>query len=298
MKNQIRTRPSPNCYVCSEQGKPLYEGLKDRLFGAPGEWNFCRCPNPDCGLVWLDPSPLEEDISKAYQTYYTHDDAPPPRSLFLWRLYWAVCDGYLQHRLGYTQGVGQRWYRLLLPFACLHPGGLAVLDATVMFLNSPSPNARLLEIGCGNGRLLARMRNLGWEVEGLDVDAQAVEVARAKNITVRHGDLSAQGYPDNSFDAIYMGHLIEHVHDPLGLIRECCRVLKPGGTLVIVTPNTDSWGLRYFGEDWRGLDLPRHLHLFNSKNIQQVVKKAGNFSIKKSSPCIKGPALLFLTVMF
>jgi hypothetical protein len=73
--------PCPNCYLCGTGGEPLYEGLKDRLFNAPGEWNLKRCPNPECGLLWLDPMPLEEDIGMAYETYFTHaapEDMPPP----------------------------------------------------------------------------------------------------------------------------------------------------------------------------------------------------------------------------
>lgn len=75
IETTIRTRPYPNCYLCSTLGKPLYQGLKDCLFGAAGEWNLKKCPNPECGLVWLDPMPIEEDIHKAYQNYYTHQDA-------------------------------------------------------------------------------------------------------------------------------------------------------------------------------------------------------------------------------
>src|SRR2546429_421611 len=70
--DQIRSRPCPDCYVCGGRGTLLYEDLNDRLFGAPGVWNVKRCPNPACGLLWLDPMPDEEDIGKAYAEYYTH----------------------------------------------------------------------------------------------------------------------------------------------------------------------------------------------------------------------------------
>ena len=52
----------------------LYDGLKDRLFDASGSWNLRACANDKCGLVWLDPMPVEQDLHKAYQTYYTHTD--------------------------------------------------------------------------------------------------------------------------------------------------------------------------------------------------------------------------------
>ena len=81
-KQEIQTRPCPDCYICGTKGQPLCQGLEDRLFGALGRWNLKSCPNPDCGLVWLDPMPIEEDIGNAYETYYTHiEDTTKHRDL-------------------------------------------------------------------------------------------------------------------------------------------------------------------------------------------------------------------------
>jgi hypothetical protein len=66
------TRPNPDCAVCGRRGELLYDGLTDRLFGASGKWSLKRCPGMNCGLIWLDPIPLESEINRAYQTYYTH----------------------------------------------------------------------------------------------------------------------------------------------------------------------------------------------------------------------------------
>ncbi len=86
----IRTRPCPNCYLCGEPGELLYDNLEDRLFDAPGKWTLRRCASQDCGLVWLDPMPLEKEISKAYSKYYTHDDLRADRaSLALLLKKWA-----------------------------------------------------------------------------------------------------------------------------------------------------------------------------------------------------------------
>jgi hypothetical protein len=68
-KVEIRSRPFPECSLCGTRGEPLYAGLTDRLFGAPGEWNLKCCSNSGCGLIWLDPMPLEDDIGKAYENY-------------------------------------------------------------------------------------------------------------------------------------------------------------------------------------------------------------------------------------
>jgi ubiquinone/menaquinone biosynthesis C-methylase UbiE len=123
--------------------------------------------------------------------------------------------------------------------------------------------------------MLERMKSLGWHVEGVDVDSQAVELARRRGLKVHGGMLQSRNYPDACFDAIGMIHLIEHVHDPLELLRECYRILKPGGRLVIVTPNMKSRGHRTFGECYLPLDPPRHLHLFNPKNLGNALAGAG-----------------------
>src|ERR1700761_1570158 len=67
----IKTEPRVDCYACGEAGDTLYSGLKDRLFDVPGVWSTRRCSV--CGLLWLDPTPLESDIPKLYATYFTHD---------------------------------------------------------------------------------------------------------------------------------------------------------------------------------------------------------------------------------
>ena len=68
----IRTCSRERCFLCGRPGTVVYQRLCDRIFGAPGEWSLKKCPAKDCGLVWLDPMPTEEDILKAYQDYYTH----------------------------------------------------------------------------------------------------------------------------------------------------------------------------------------------------------------------------------
>jgi 2-polyprenyl-3-methyl-5-hydroxy-6-metoxy-1,4-benzoquinol methylase len=102
-----------------------------------------------------------------------------------------------------------------------------------------------------------------------------VEVARQKGLDVCTGDLFEQAFPSDHFDAIYMSHLIEHVYDPFALLKECARILKPGGTLVVVTPNLASWGHRYFGANWPGLHQPRHLVMFSLRTLRLAIERGG-----------------------
>src|SRR5579864_8808208 len=91
----IRVRPSPRCILCGSQGVTIYRKLDDALFGAPGEWSMSRCANSQCGMLWLDPQPVEEDIGKAYTEYYTHHDAAT-RTSFPKRAYRQLRSSYLR----------------------------------------------------------------------------------------------------------------------------------------------------------------------------------------------------------
>lgn len=290
--NEIRTYSCPKCYLCGNEGKLLYQSVKDRLFGAPGEWNLKKCTNPECGLVWLDPMPLEEDIGKAYQTYYTHQDTSHIPDTVLRRFYRLIKEGYLANKYGYLNSKVATWQRLLSLLMYFDPSRCANLDFSVMYLPS-QPNASLLEVGCGGGRMLKIMKDLGWNVEGVDFDPSAVENAKSKGLCVNCGTLSSQGYPDNNFDVITMSHLIEHIHEPLKLLDECYRILKPGGKLVIVTPNIKALGHTYFKESWLHLDPPRHLHIFTPNSLENLTKKAG-FSTTNRLTAIRDANGLFL----
>lgn len=278
----IRTRPAPHCLLCGAHGELLYQGMTDRSYAAPGVWHIRKCATADCGLAWLDPVPIEEDIGKAYQGYYTHSQPEPGPSLVR-DLVWGIWHAYLGKRFGYTQGVGSPWRRVAAPLALLHPGGRDELDSAAMYLPAPGKPARVLDVGCGSGVLLARMKALGWEVEGVEIDPDAVEAGRRRGVPVRLGSLQAQKYPDDSFDAVHSAHVIEHVHDPAALLKECHRVLKPGGTLVILTPNMASWGHRKFGQAWLNLDPPRHLVLFSTAPLRRLAEKAGFEVLKLDS---------------
>lgn len=272
--DQIRSRPCPKCSLCGAEGEQLYEGVKDRLFGAPGTWNFKRCPNPECGLVWLDPMPSEEDIAKAYRSYYTHQDGLLLPDNFVRRIYSRMRKGYLYSKYDYRDARRSRWDKLLTHFVYLDPPRRESIDLSVFWLKS-KPKGRLLEVGCGSGATLKSMKELGWQVEGVDFDAAAVEQARRKGLTVHLGTLTEQKLPENTFDVIAASHFIEHVPDPIDMLRECRRLLKPGGLLVLITPNARSWGHRLYLADWRGLEPPRHLRIFTRSSLAATCTQAG-----------------------
>jgi ubiquinone/menaquinone biosynthesis C-methylase UbiE len=119
------------------------------------------------------------------------------------------------------------------------------------------------------------MSRLGWNSQGVDFDQNAVELARKNGLKVDVGTLESQNYPESSFDAVTINHVIEHVPDPVSLLKECRRILKPGGTIALATPNSQSLGHHIFKNNWRGLEPPRHLQILSAKATKTLFASAG-----------------------
>lgn len=252
----INSTAKPRCPVCKSYSEILHGGLRDQLFGAPGDWSLRRCAETPCGVLWLDPCPVEADIAKAYQTYYTHADAEK-KPLIRSHLVAVVRDFFVGV---VTTLCGQRQEKK---------------DIAHMYLRDMPPG-RVLDIGCGEAKFLHRMQQAGWAVQGIDFDAAAARNAKQLfDIDVQVGKLEDMQFPDGTFDAITMNHVIEHVFDPVALLQEARRILKPGGRLVMVTPNALSMGHRVFGRFWRGLEPPRHIQIFTPSSLDTVARSAG-----------------------
>jgi SAM-dependent methyltransferase len=262
------------CPVCDGTRRTLlYEGVTDHLAGTPGAWSVQRCEG--CGTLVLDPRYSRDDIARAYENYSHHlalpgDEVPPPRR----GLARIVPRAYLAHAFGYHDGL-PGWLRTLALLAVPYPDGAESVRFSVMYLRARQ-GGELLDVGCGGGAFLAVARELGWRVVGVDPDERAVQVAReTRDLDVRAGTLEKQRFEADRFDAVTASHVIEHVHDPLGLLRECLRVAKPGAQIVIVTPNSESLGHRRFGTSWIGLQPPRHLYLFACDTLRRLADRAG-----------------------
>lgn len=266
---KIRAVARPNCYVCGRVGDVLYADLSDRLFDAPGQWTLKRCRNRKCRMLWLDPAPHPQDLGMVYENYYTHSTAIEEPPLDPYNA--SIRNGYLASCYGYPASLDDRGRAKHIR---KRPDWQAAIDFEVFYLPH-KPGGRLLEIGCGNGTKLNQIQKLGWIAEGIDFDPEAVTAAKKNGIPVRLGTVKDQAYPDASFDAVVMSHVIEHLPDPLTTLAECRRILKPDGNLVSVTPNAGSLGHWLFGVNWRGLEPPRHLQIFTPHALRQLAIAAG-----------------------
>lgn len=267
----MRTLSQPLCPNCGAEGVEAYSELRDKLYGAPGMWRMQRCRNGRCGVYWSDPAPHPDDLPLAYRDYYTHarDTEGRRPSDF----YFAVRKAYIARRLGYPNG--ETWLpRQLSRLVPLLPER----SQSALYARFYLPwmqGGQLLEVGCGAGKQLEAMADAGWTVRGVDFDPEAVAVAHTRGLDVAVGDVRDLKLPEASFDAIVMAHVLEHVFDPVGLLTECARLLKPGGRLVSITPNADSLGHRIFRRAWRGLEPPRHIVIYTSDGLRLACARAG-----------------------
>ncbi len=269
------------CPACGSPDRDtLYEGLRDRLFGAPGAWTMRSCGS--CETCYLDPRPTQDAIGLAYADYFWHQPPSPggePAGLVP-RVRARLLDAVLQRRFGYPLRTLPSW--ITVPVART-PVGRGV-DRWARHLSFPGPGARLLDVGCANGEFLLQMQALGWEVEGLDVDEASLSQARAAGLLVHAGALASAALPPSSFDAITMSHVLEHVPDPHETLRAAHGLLRPGGVLWIATPNAWSLSRRRYGRDWLSWDPPRHLAVYTTEAVRGMLRDAGFATVEQPTP--------------
>jgi SAM-dependent methyltransferase len=208
---------------------------------------------------------IEEDLGLAYQTYYTH--AEPTGAL-----------GKLKHFI-LSNG-----YRIAIGIPAVLTGLYTERRHFMRMFLDDLPAGRVFDVGCGDGQFLNRVAKLGWRGSGVDFDAAAIEAGRQKyGLDLKVGDFQTYPVEEAAFDAVTMSHVIEHVPDPVACLEKCRRMLKPGGRLVVCTPNVRSLGHQRFKQSWRGLEPPRHLQIFTPSLLGVCARRAGMEVVRTGS---------------
>jgi len=202
-----------------------------------GSFQMVRCPA--CQFIFLNPRPTNESLLSFYQHYLPEEES----SVECWQKM--------------MRSVFRRAAALLEPFR---------------------RDGKLLDVGTGFGFFLSEMKNQGWDAVGVEISPKAIDYARdVLGLTVYPGPAEKVGFPDNYFDAVTGFYVIEHLPDPLAFLRECYRILKPGGVLLLRYPHTTPIKnfLHFLGIQNRLYDLPAHLSDFSPRMIQQCLEKIG-----------------------
>lgn len=205
-----------------------------------GRWVEC----PECAAVFVSPAPDEAALSAFYSTYY--GDYRKLQTPSLDDLESMARQGRLD-------------------------------PLTEFALQTAGPAARrFADVGCGQGARLVALRARGATlVTGSEMDAKAASFASSSyGLTVHCGSATSIPVPDGGFDVVFLSEVIEHVLDPVGLLRDCARLVAPGGWLCLSTPNG---GVRHrAGADWAQLSLDLdHLTAFNDTSMRRALRDAG-----------------------
>jgi 2-polyprenyl-3-methyl-5-hydroxy-6-metoxy-1,4-benzoquinol methylase len=265
------------CPACGGRRiKPYLDDLADRYDPDGRRWSLDRCAS--CGSAFINPRPIADQISRIYEaaSYYTHEEPADPDAwpaTFGARLREGIFKGYVNANYGYHLAPSMPVGRFVLP---LLPGARGMVSVYIRHLESPNgERKRVLDLGCGNGGFLVRMRQLGWEVEGIDPDEQARTRAAGAGIPVRAEPLTVASAPRDHYDGITLNHVVEHLHEPRETLRACLVALRPGGVLWIATPNVGGLGARRYGRWWYPLDPPRHLVLPTRQALHAALREVG-----------------------
>lgn len=152
------------------------------------------------------------------------------------------------------------------------------LNTLSNLLNLAPANTRLLAIGCSRGQFVECAMQLGFLAEGVEPAPNIAAAARGAGLKVRTGLLEQQGYDSATFDAASLFEVVEHLREPLPLLQECRRILKPHGVLLISTGNTASWTAATMGIRWDYFHMAKdggHVSFFNPRSLGVLAHKAG-----------------------
>jgi SAM-dependent methyltransferase len=133
--------------------------------------------------------------------------------------------------------------------------------------------ARLLEVGSSTGEFLLAAQTR-FAVQGIEADTAAVSVAHSRGVPCFHGAIADAGLPPQSFDLAALYHVFEHFRDPRGELRQLRRLVRPGGALILETPDVETIWFRLLGERWRQI-IPDHLFFFSPATLGRLLREEG-----------------------
>jgi SAM-dependent methyltransferase len=147
-------------------------------------------------------------------------------------------------------------------------------DEWLRYAEAQGAKGRLLEVGAGSGGFVRVAMERGWQAHATEVSQTAAAALRATGSEVFLGEVEDAHYPDGAFDLVVALEVLEHLDRPLDHLREWARVLRPGGLLLITTPNLRGLTGRLLGIRWRVVD-PEHLGYFTRRTLGAALQSAG-----------------------
>jgi SAM-dependent methyltransferase len=200
-------------------------------------FQMVRCPS--CQFVFLNPRPTSDSLFRFYQQYLPEEESSV-----------------------------ESWEKMMKP----------VFHRAANLLQQHRREGRLLDVGAGFGFFLVEMKKRGWDITGVEISQKAMDYAKdILGLIIHPGPLEKANFSNNYFDAVTGFYVIEHLPDPISFLKECHRILKPGGLLLLRYPHTTPVKnlLKLFGMKNHLYDLPAHLSDFSPEMIQRCLERIG-----------------------
>jgi SAM-dependent methyltransferase len=152
---------------------------------------------------------------------------------------------------------------------------VASLDRVVLDAEPCRETGRWLDIGFGEGALLAVAERRGWICHGTEVPQRVLDYGRARGWTVASDSTDGDRFPPGGFDVVTMIELLEHVPEPTCFLANAARLLRPGGLLYLTTPNAWSLNRWWLGVSWSIFNPPEHLTIWTPRGMRRALVRVG-----------------------
>lgn len=229
----------PVCIACGASSPQRFFEASDWYLGAVGgTFSYVRCTS--CGTVMIAPQPSERVLRASYAESYAPFNARP----------------------GIVERLGER---------------LAQREASHL-ASLVEPSRAVLDVGCGTGRFLERLRRAGWRgpMSGIEPAPDvAADAARRLGVRVKTGSIEDMDVAEGSIGTVVLRHVIEHLRDPREALARVRHVLEPGGFAYVATPDARALAAKVFGRYWHGYDPPRHLFAFTRDGLRTLLGGEG-----------------------
>jgi glycosyltransferase involved in cell wall biosynthesis/2-polyprenyl-3-methyl-5-hydroxy-6-metoxy-1,4-benzoquinol methylase len=263
----------PRCPLTGARPDRVIFSSRDTRFGDELINHIYHCSPTDIAITY--PPLSKEQLNGLYEKHYSKRDGeilyPPIEYASPYKTY---LGGNLFDKLA---------FRTVIPsiasqrFLTWEDETCRQILAAVRGLPREGGAVNFLDVGCFNGKLLSSISaQTDWQTYGLEANAKAVEAARAQGHQVWQGFAEDAAFvipEDMFFDVIYLGQTLEHFIDPLTVIRRLRALLKPGGRMVLSTPNLGSQQVKIFGPTWAHWHPPYHRHIFSRKSLAILARQ-------------------------
>jgi len=255
-----------SCPICGEDKTELIYKVRECTGKYQEIFNLVQCKK--CKLAYVNPRPSKEELLRYYpeESYYAYKEVKNKINFKnkIKNLLLEIAGGYSikNYKFFVKYGIIQKILKRLSSHLLL---------CVVPF----KKEGKLLDVGCGNGSFLMWHKTRGWDVLGIDISKSACDLCEKKGIKVFKGELQDAKIESESFDVVTLIQVLEHLHDPIGTLKEINRVLKNDGLLIIGVPNYGCFDRKILGKKWPFLEIPRHLYHFDIGVLRNILDLNG-----------------------